>query len=395
MQWFAKKKSRVYFDHAASTPTDESVVEAMLPYFIEYFGNPGSMHAEGQMAMNTVSDARSRIAGILTAHSDEIVFTSGGTEANNLAIRGTVQACGMKVPHIITTTIEHPSVLEPVRALEREGAQATYLSVDRVGRVKPKDLRDALREHTALVSIMYVNNEVGSIQPINELVKVVRRHRKETGGVWPYVHVDASQAPLFLGLSMEKLGIDLMTLDAQKVYGPKGVGLLYKRRAVTIQPTVFGGNQENGLRPGTENVPLIVGFAKALELAEDRRLRDNAELTALRDYFITLIKRALPKVVVNGGMEHRVPNNVNISIPGHESAFMVVWLDAHGIACGSRSACSSEEDEPSHVIRAMGGSSEEAQSSLRLTLGRGTTRKDIDRTVHELESMVQKLTNYK
>ncbi|HEX9608983.1 MAG TPA: cysteine desulfurase family protein [Candidatus Paceibacterota bacterium] len=386
-------KKRIYLDYAASTPLDQEVKRAMLPYFSKHFGNPGSIHREGRVAAEAIADARERIARILDAHANEIIFTASGTEANNLAIYGVVRASNQASPHIVTTSIEHPSVMEPVRSLEQGGARVTYLGVDDKGRVRSKELRSALTKNTMLVSIMLVNNEIGSIQPLREIMKVIRKHRHETGGVLPYVHTDASQAPLFLLLSLEKLGVDLLTLDGQKLYGPKGIGLLYKKRTAHLVPQLMGGEQEGGLRPGTENTPLIVGMARALELAEMRREHDNRHLSSLQDYFFSSIVEAIPSAIVNGGTEDRVPNNVNISIPGLESAFMVVWLDARGIACGSRSACTNEKDEPSYVIRAMGNGEKLAGSSLRFTLGRMTTRSDIARAVGALSDMVRKLTN--
>jgi len=390
MRWFSKDK-RIYLDYTAATPVDRDVRREMRPYFSKHFGNPGSVHREGQYAARAVEEARAKIAAILRAHTDEIIFTSGGTESNNLALAGAARFSSKNPVHIITTLIEHPSVLEVIRELERKGASVSHLGVGEDGRVRPHELREALRPDTTLVSIMYVNNEIGSIQPIRELTKVIRKHRKASGTSLPYFHIDASQAPLCIPLSVETLGADLLTLDAQKLYGPKGIGLLYKRRGVALTPIIRGGEQEEGLRAGTENVPLIVGFAKALALAEERRDFDNRKLAALQSYFISEIESKLPHVIVNGGMEHRVPSNVNISIPGIESAFMVVWLDAHGVACGSRSACIREDDTPSYVIRALGGTDGAARSSLRFTLGRSTSTREIDRAIRVLASMVATL----
>ena len=391
--WLKKKQipRRIYLDNAASTPLDPRVKAAMEPYWSDLYGNPGSIHKEGVVAHRAVEDARERIAACLGALPDEILFTSGGTEANHLAVRGLAQSANAEEV-FITSEIEHPSVLENIRALERAGQQTVLLPVDSEGCVDLGSLREALKQKVMLVSVMYVNNEVGTIQPVRDIAKQIRTARKEHQTKTPYFHSDASQAPLYLPTNVQKLGVDLMTLDGQKMYGPKGVGLLYKRRGVPLKAVSFGGEQEFGIRPGTENVPLIVGFAKALEIACEEQEGEQERLTKLQIYFFEKLRRDIPHAIVNGNTEERIPNNINISLPGVDSEFAVLWLDARGIACGSRSACTSKTYENSHVVQAMGGSEGVATSTLRFSMGKGTQKSDLDRTIQILKTVPQKLT---
>lgn len=380
-------KKRIYLDHAAATPLRKEVFSAMRPYFIDHFGNPSSIHKEGSIAREAIEKARADSAQILGAHPDEIYFTSGGTEANQLAFSG-YSGDGTQAPtHIVTTALEHPSVLEVARLHSH-----VIIKVNHEGLVNPKDIYAALTPETRLVSVMYVNNEVGSVQPLPEIAKVIRRFRKENNTSYPLFHTDASQAPCTLPCKVTKLGVDLMTLDAQKIYGPKGVGALYARRGVSVTPLMHGGGQERGVRPGTENTPLIIGFARALYYADQEQEREKERLSKLRDHFFAEVTKHIPSAVINGGREDRVASNVNISIPGFESEFMVLWLDAHGVSCGARSACMGSDGEHSYVLSSLGATDEVAQSSLRFSLGKDTTRKDIDRTVALLSEMVQKLT---
>ncbi len=394
------KQKRIYLDHAATTPVDPRVLRAMLPYFSEDFGNPGSIHKEGVAAKKAVEASRARIAAIMRALPDEIIFTSGGTEANNMAIRGFAMnllrvGCAPKERHYITSAIEHPSVLDCFKALEEEGAAVSYAPVTKEGIIDLRAFERLLRPETVLVSIMYANNEIGTVQPVHEISKLLARKRKmhffsilDTRYSIPFLHTDASQAPLYLSLDVKKLGVDMLTLDAQKIYGPKGVGLLYARKGTPLEPLFCGGKQERGLRPGTENVPGIIGLAEALVIAAAERARESARLAKLRDYGIAKIIAACPEAALNGSATERIPNSINISFPGKESEWLVLSLDAKGIAVGARSACTSDDAAGSHVITALGKGKEFSTSSIRITLGRWTTRKDID----ALADALQKIT---
>jgi len=391
MFWNNKKDKRIYMDYAASTPVDADVLKVMMPYFAEDFGNANSIHEEGVKAKEVLDSARKSVADVLNARSEEIIFTSGGTESNSLAIVGSID--DIKNSHAVTSTIEHPSVLEVFKALEKQGLDVTYVGVDESGVVNPKDVRDAIRENTILVSIMYVNNEIGTIQPVSEIAKAVRSKKKEYNSNILF-HTDASQAPLYLSLNTLKLGVDMMTLGGQKMYGPKGVGCLYVKKGVKISSIVKGRNQEGGIRAGTENVPLIVGFTKALELAEKNRENETRRVAELRDYFIEELNNKIPEVKLNGSREERVANNVNIYIPNIDGEFFTILLDSKGIACSTKSACKvDDEDEGSYVIEALGHSKERSKSSLRFSLGKTTTRKDIDYVVQTLAVSVKKYSN--
>ena len=389
-----KKDSRIYLDYAASTPVDEQVVLAMKPYWSENFGNPGSIHKEGVRAKAAIDISRKSIAATLCAKEDEIIFTGNGTEANNLAIYGVAnylvhQKRDLSKMHFITSQIEHPSVLNLFQDLEARGAHVTYIEVTPEGSVRPTDVMDVLKEDTVLVSIMFANNEIGTINQIANIAKLIKAFRKQnTNAAYPYFHTDASQALIFSPINVEKLGVDLLTIDAQKIYGPKGIGALYKKRNTNIVQVIIGGNQEFGLRSGTESVPLIVGFAKALEIVEKNRGREGERLEGLRDHFLNLLKSLRTKIEINGDLENRASNNVNISIPGIESEYAVVLLDNMGIACGSRSSCVSNDSKESYVVEALGKSKEIALSSLRFTFGKDTSKEDIDYTFSCIKKII-------
>jgi len=395
-------KKRIYMDYAAATPIDNDVLKAMQPYFTVLFGNAGAIYKEGVIIKTAIDGARKSIADVLNARSEEIVFTSGGTESNNLAIFGVISALedsGMRIKdmHFITSAIEHSSVLELFKFLEKKGANVSYIGTEENGIVNVKDIKEALKENTVLVSIMYVNNEIGTIQPIAEIAKTLRHFRKKKlkskiqNPRLPYLHTDASQAPLYFQLDVEKMHIDLMTLGGQKIYGPKGVGCLYKKRDVKINSIIKGGWQENKLRAGTENTPLIIGFAKALELAEKNREKEYERIKTLRDYFITKIYKKIPKAKLNGSRESRSPNNINVYIPNINGEFFVVLLDNKGITCATRSACKEgDENEGSYVIEALRYGRERAKSSLRFSLGKETTKKDIDYVIKILSENIKK-----
>jgi cysteine desulfurase len=367
---------RIYADAAAATPLSPRARKELVR-LLDWYGNAGAIHTEGIEAKKELEEARARIAKSIHAHPDEIVFTSSGTEANNLALHGTLRLLLREYAelHAITLAIEHQSVLEPLRALEREGLYVTEMGVLSDGRVEPKAVTDLVNEETALISIQLVNSEVGTIEPVREIVKEVRRIRavraEQKNPIPLYVHTDASQAPLWLSIDVEKLGVDFLTLDAQKVLGPKGVGALYIRRGTPVEPILWGGSQEMGLRGGTPNVPLVGSFGVALEDAQ-RGVEERAKKVAtVRDFLWSEIQRLFPDAILNGpdctsGV--RVANSVNVSIPGLDAQMGVVSLNALGIAASTRSACTAVETEPSHVIEALGVPKELAGTAIRLTL---------------------------
>ena len=380
---------RIYLDHAASTPVRKEVKEAMDSFWDVNFGNPGAIHQEGVIAKDTVDQSRDKIAGYLGAYPNEIVFNSGGTEANNLAVFGVVNRLseeGRKFEdmHLITTVFEHPSALQCFKSFEKKGVKVSYLEIDSEGIVDLRQLEEILTPQTVLISIMYVNNEIGTIQPLIEVTKIIRSFKKgqEESSIFPVLHSDAAQALLFLPINLGKLKVDLMSFDAQKIYGPKGVGALYVRKGIEINPLIIGGSQEGGLRPGTENVPLIVGFAKALELAEQEKSSESERLTKLRDYFIKEVLEKIPGTILNGSSEKRLPNNVNISFPGKDNEFLVIQLDQRGIACSTKSACLKEKSF--YVIDSLGHDEGLSKSSIRFTFGRSTNKKAIDYVIKSL-----------
>jgi len=375
---------KIYLDNAATTPTDKRVLEAMLPYFTEIFGNPSSLHAFGQDAKHAVDEARHNTASFIGAKPEEIVFTSGGTESNNSAIKGIAYARREKGNHILTSKSEHHSVLESCHFLERQGFNVTYLHVDKYGMVDPNEVKKAITGKTTLISIMHANNEIGTIQPIKEIGKIAREK-----GV--YFHTDAVQTLGHLSIDVNDLNVDILSASGHKLYGPKGVGILYVRKGVRISSFMHGGDQEKGRRASTHNVPGIVGFGKAVQLAKEEMVKEIERLSSLRD---DLIKGILAKVdysFLNGHPDLRLPNNVNVSIPYVEGESMLLRLDMEGIACSTGSACASSSLEPSHVLTAIGVSPELAHNSLRFSLGRSTTKDDIEYLLEVLPAIVGKL----
>jgi cysteine desulfurase len=382
----------VYLDHAATTPLDPRVLEAMLPYLKEGYGNPSSFHSVGKFAKDAVDRSRERIAAALKARPDEILFTSGGTESDNLAVLGFARANAEKGRHLITTTFEHHAVLEAMMHLEKkEGFRVTYLTPDKTGRITAEQVGTALQPDTILVSVMYANNEIGTIEPIAEIGNVIQKFRQGEKRTWPVFHTDACQATGFLEIDVEKLHVDLLTLNGSKMYGPKGVGILYVKRGLKLQPIVFGGPQEKGWRPGTENVAGIVGLATALELAQADRERESARLIPLRDKLIQGILTRIPKTKLNGHPTERLPNNVNISFMDIEGEALLLYLDAAGVYASTGSACTSLSLDPSHVILALGYPYEVAHGSLRFSMGHATTEADIDYVLQTLPPLVEKL----
>lgn len=376
------EKRFAYMDHAATTYTDSRVVEAMMPYFEKKFGNPGGFYDLGKVAKDAVEGAREVVAGVLNCSADEVIFTSGGTESDNLAIFGVARRYADRGKHIITSVIEHHAVEAPCKQLQKEGFDVTFLSVDEHGRVNPDDVKAALRDDTILVSVMMANNEIGTLQPIAEIGEILKDHKA-------FFHTDACQAAGALSLDVDKLGVDLMTINGSKIYGPKGVGALYRRKGLRLKPMMYGGFQERGIRPGTENVPGIIGFAKALEIADSGRGAEAERLTELRDYMIDEIQKAIPKTKLNGHATDRLPNNVNITFMDIEGESLLLFLNELGIYAATGSACSSESLDPSHVIVATGVPYECAHGSIRFSLGRKTTREDVDYVLDVLPKIVE------
>ncbi len=389
------KKRLVYLDHAATTYVDPEVKSTMDPFFLDIFGNPSGLYSKGLEANSYLNDARRKVAEVLHALPDNIIFTGGGTESDNLAIFGIARKHQNQGKHIITSKIEHHAVLHPCQQLEKEGFSVTYLEPDSEGFISPKKVRAAMTPETILVSIMYANNEIGTIEPIAEIGKEILKWRKEKNTVFPYFHTDACQAAGAFELDVEKLHLDLMTINGSKIYGPKGVGVLYKRRGVQIQPLILGGGQEMGQRSGTENIAGIVGLAKALELVQANRFEENVRLFDLRNYFWEQIQTKIGKVRLNGPMlEHellRLPNNLNVSFLDIEGEALLLYLDNYGICCSTGSACTSTSLEPSHVLMACGLPYEYCHGSLRFSLGHCNTKADIDYVMKYLPEIVEKL----
>ena len=375
---------RIYLDHAATTPTHPDVVEAMLPYFGESFGNPSSIHFLGQETRAAVDEAREKIASLIGAQSDEIVFASGGTEADNFALKGVAFATGHKGNHIITTSIEHHAVLDSCRFLGQQGFAVSYLPVDRYGLVDPEDLRKAITDNTILISIMHANNEVGTIQAIAAIGEIAR----ERGVCF---HTDAVQTVGHVPVNVDELNVDLLSMSAHKLYGPKGIGALYVRRGTRIASFMHGGGQEKGLRASTENVPGIVGFGKAVEVAQKGMSAEARRLTSLRDRFIHELSQRITQIHLNGHPSRRLPNNVNVGIEFVEGEAVAISLDLEGIAASTGSACSSHDMEPSHVLIALGVPAVLARGSLRFSLGRETTEEDVDKVLEVLPRIVARL----
>lgn len=376
---------RIYLDHSATTPVDRDVAELMITYYTEKYGNPSSVHSFGREAKQALEQARRQVAELIGANPQEVTFTSGGTEADNLAILGTAEALRDKGKHIITSCIEHHAVLETCEYLGKHGFDITVIPVDEEGILSVEDVRKALRPDTILISVMHANNEVGSIQPITEIGKLAREH-----GI--LFHVDAVQSLGKIPINTEAMNIDLMTVSSHKIYGPKGVGALYIRKGVRVVPLVHGGGQEKKRRSGTENTPGIIGFGKACELAGQRMMDDAEHQKRLRDKLMNGILEHIKYVKVNGPIgEKRLPNNVNVSIQYVEGESLLLSLDMLGIAASSGSACTSGSLDPSHVLLAMGLIHEIAHGSLRFTLGRQNTEEEIDYVLEQLPKIVERL----
>jgi cysteine desulfurase len=374
---------RIYMDHSATTPVAPEVLEAMLPYFSQKYGNASSLHSFGLEAKEALEAAREKVAGFLGASPEEIIFTSGGTESDNLALKGIARRNREKGKHIITTCVEHPAILETCRKLEKEGFEVTYLPVTSAGLVDLTALESAIRKDTILISVMHANNEVGTIQPLEEIGKIAERRDI-------YLHTDAVQSVGKIPTDVNALGVDLLSLSAHKLYGPKGVGALYIRKGTRLESIIQGGGHERGLRSGTENMVGIVGLAKAAELANQTMAKEAERLTKLRDRLAKLVLENVSDAWINGTMTRRLPGNLNFGFRYVEGESLLLFLDAMGIAVSTGSACSSHKLEPSHVLRSLGLKPEECHGSLRVTLGRSNTEEDIDYVAQGIAKAVER-----
>lgn len=375
-------KQHIYLDHAAATPMDGSVLEAMQPYFAEQFYNPSALYLGAKAVARDMAGARARIAGWLGARPGEIVFTAGGTEANNLAIQGIMRQ--YPEANVVVSAVEHESMLQPAHLFEcREAPVLTD------GRVDIEQLERVINDQTVLVSVMYANNEIGTIQPVKQIAELLRKLQKRRKNKLPlYFHTDACQAAAYLDLHTARLGVDLLTINGGKIYGPKQCGALYVRAGVTLAPQILGGGQEQNKRSGTENVAGIMGLAAALDLVQQRRHDEGARLQRLQALFMNDLEEKLPQATINGSRKQRLPNNIHLTLPGQDNERLIMALDEAGIQAAAGSACSTSNEEPSHVLRAIGLTDKEAQSSLRFTMGRRTTAQTVHRTVDTIAGLV-------
>ncbi len=362
---------RIYMDHSATTPVAPEVLEAMLPYFSEKFGNASSLHSFGLEAKEALEESREKVAGLLGAKPEEIIFTSGGTESDNLALKGIARKNQKSGKHIITTQVEHPAILECCRRLEKEGFEVTYLPVTNEGLVEIATLESAIRSDTILISVMHANNEVGTIQPLEAIGRLAAE--KDI-----YLHTDAVQSVGKIPTDVNKLGVDLLSLSAHKLYGPKGVGALYIRKGTRLESIIQGGGHEHGLRSGTENIAGIVGLARAAELGQETMSTEAERLTRLRDRLAELVLLKVKEAWINGTMKGRLPGNLNFGFKYVEGESLLLFLDSKGINVSTGSACSSHKLEPSHVLLSLGLKPEECHGSLRITLGRSNTMEEVD-----------------
>ena len=378
-------KKTIYLDHAAITPLEPKVLQAMLPYLKKKFGNPSSLYGLGLEAKKAIEDARLIISKILNCLPEEIIFEGSGTEADNHALIGAALANRAKGNHLITSVIEHHAILHACEFLETQGFEVTYIPVNKDGLVNLDMFSESIRPETILVSIMYANNEIGTIEPIKKISEIIKEKNSRI-----LFQTDACQAAGYLSLEVNDLGVDLMAINGSKIYGPKGVGALYVKKGTAIQPLIHGGAQENSQRAGTENVASIVGLAKALELVQKNKEQENSRLLKLRDYLIQGLLK-IPGVSLNGSAKNRLPNNVNIAIKGVDGVKVIMELDKLGVACSIGSACTSSNPDPSHVILALSQGYEEARGSLRFSLGRENTKKDLFYLLKVFSSIIERL----
>lgn len=375
-----------YFDNAATTKTDEEVLKVMLPYFSENYGNPSSIYKIGRENRKAVEEAREKIAKAINAENNEIYFTAGGSESDNTAIRGIAYAYKQKGNHIITSKIEHPAVLETCKLLEKEGFEVTYIGVDEKGIINIDELKNAIKETTILITIMFANNEIGTIEPIKEIGEIAKEHNI-------VFHTDAVQAVGSVEIDVKEMNIDSLSLSGHKLYGPKGIGALYVKKGVRFQKLINGGHQERNKRAGTENVPGIVGLGKAIELAYSNLKQHNKKIKELRDYYVQEVQKRIPYIKINGDMENRLPGNSNISFRFIEGEGLLLNLDLKGICASSGSACTSGSLDPSHVLLAIGLPHEIAHGSLRVTIGKYNTKEEVDYLIENLVEIVSRLRN--
>lgn len=375
----------IYLDNAASTPIHKQVLDEMIPFLQDQFGNPSSIHKYGRSSLRAIQNARKQIANLINADSKEILITSGGTESNNTALFGTAQL--KKGNEIITSSIEHDAILEPCKILEKQGFEIIHIPVSSNGLVNPKDIENSISSKTCLVSIMFANNEVGTIQPIQEISKIC--HQSNV----PF-HTDAVQAVGKVELDVKKIGIDMLSISSHKINGPKGVGALYIKNGIEIEPFIYGGGQESGMRSGTENVASIVGFGKACELAKENMAKNISHLKKLQNKLVTMILKEIPKVTLNGHKEKRIPNNTHFTFLGVNGEDLIIKLDENGVAASTGSACSVHVQKESHVLREMGFSHDQIAGSLRLTVGIQNTESEIEKTVEILKNVVKELRSF-
>jgi len=381
---------RIYLDNSATTKVDLRVLKKMLPYFSEKYGNPSSIHFLGEESNNAIKQARNEIAKILNCLSEEIIFTSGATESNNLALRGAMKIIQDKNRHLIVSNIEHSCVLNTVKYLEKQGFQASYLPVNQNGIIGIENLKKIITEQTVLISIMYVNNEIGTIQPIEKIGKLIKKINQTRKNKILF-HVDAVQALGYLSCDVKKLGVDFLSLSGHKFYGPKGIGILYRKKGIFLKPLMFGGEQEQKLRPGTHNVPGIIGLAEAMKIAEKDREKNVKKIFVLREQLKYGIFKKISKVEINGSIKERVAHNLNLSFKGVEGEALTLRLSLNGIAISTGSACSQKTLEPSHVLMALGKGEENAHSSVRFSLGKFNTKREIKYVLKILPKIVKDL----
>ena len=382
----------IYMDHGATTPMRSEVLEAMMPYFTESFGNPSSIYTLAQETRNAVEESRRFVAHSIGSRASEICFTSGGTEADNAAIKGVAMSMKNLGNHIITTSIEHHAVLHTCHQMEQFGFDVTYIPVDDKGFVSAKDILDAITDKTILISVMLANNEIGTIQPIKEIAEKIREYSDKNGKTIMF-HTDAVQAVGHLPVDVKDLGVDMLSISGHKFYGPRGVGALYIKRGTPFEPLIIGGGQERQRRSGTENVPGIVGLSKALELSVKEMELESSRQIKIRNHIFDYLKKNVDDLLINGDQINRLPNNVNISFPGIEGESILLALDLGGVSASSGSACSAASIEPSHVLLAIGRSAEQARGTIRITIGRTTTNEDVQYMLNLLPNIVNKLKN--
>lgn len=375
-----------YFDNAATTKVKREVLEEMLPYFNEKYGNASSLYSIGRISKKAIEEARKKVATFINCSPNEIYFTGCGSESDNTIIKGVAYANRKKGKHIITSQIEHPAVLHTCQALEKQGFEVTYLKVNKEGFINPEELRNSIRNDTILITIMFANNEIGTIQPIEMISKIARMHNI-------VFHTDAVQACGNIPIDVKKMGIDSLSLSGHKLYAPKGIGALYVRKGIEFEKFMDGGHQERNKRGGTENVAGIVGLGKACELANSNLKKHMQHLKELRDYYISQVNEKLPDAVLNGGMENRLPGNANFAFPSVDGEALLLNLDAKGICASAGSACTSGSSAPSHVLASIGLSNELAHSSLRVSFGEDNTKEDVDYLVENLCEIVKRLKN--